>query len=274
VEPTVTFAAADALTLGELTPLVNRAYEAYFVPLSYDVAHIAWHLTRSDIERSKSVVGYVDGQPFGVSLAGVRGKRAWIGGFGIAVEHRRKGLAIRLMAEQIARLRAAGIAEVGLEVIEQNPARELYRRCGFAETRELLVFGGAAKGEAAELQDVSTAELCRAHSRLHAEPPAWRRQVPTLVNDVEAGADPLALRRDGKIVAFAVVEPKQDRLWVHDAAAADVQAAGLLLGGLAARWPGLDLRLIDEPPGTPLAQAALAAGMTVGLKQVEMTARL
>src|SRR6478735_6114153 len=92
VESTVTFQAADGMTLGELTPLVNRAYEAYFVPVAYDVPYIAWHLTRSDIERSKSVIGLLDGEPFGVSLAGIRGKRAWIGGFGITVEHRRKGL--------------------------------------------------------------------------------------------------------------------------------------------------------------------------------------
>jgi len=273
LQPAVTFAAASHFTLGELVPLWNRAYEAYFVPLSFDIAQLAWHLTRSDIEPSKSVVGFVDGEPFGLSLAGIRGERAWIGGFGIALEQRRKGLATLLMREHLLRLRAAGLTEVWLEVIDTNPAREVYRRCGFAETRELLAFGGHVAPAEAELEEIDADELVRTHARLHAAPPSWRRQAETLVHDVEAGADPLALRRGGAIAAFAVAEPRGDRLALHDAAAADADAGAVLLAALAARWPGLRLRLIDEPEGTAFAEAAQAAGLVTDLKQWEMVAR-
>ena len=274
MEPAVTFAAASHFTLGELVPLWNRSYEAYFVPLTFDAAQLAWHLTRSDVELVSSVVGFADGGPFGLSLAGVRGGRAWIGGFGIAMEHRRKGLATILMAEHLSRLRARGLGDVRLEVIQANPAREVYRRCGFAETRELLAFGGHPVSAHAELEDVDVNDLVRAHSRLHRATPVWRRQAETLVHDIEAGAEPLALRRGGEIAAFAVVEPRTDRLSIHDAAAADAGSAGALLGALAARFPGLRLRLIDEPGDTPIADAAAAAGLSVDLKQVEMIARL
>ncbi len=67
-----------------------------------------------------------------------------------------------------------------------------------------------------------------------------------------------------------MVEPKGQRLSLHDAAAADAEAGRALLGALAARRPGLSLRLIDEPPGTPIAEAAAAAGLSVDLKQWEM----
>ena len=270
MEPTVTFTAADSFTLGDLAPLWNRGYEAYSVPLVLDVAQLGWHITRSDIARSQSVVGLVDGAPFGLSLAAMRGTSAWIGGFGIAMEHRRKGLAMRLMAEQLTRLRKAGMRQVRLEVIDANPAREVYRRNGFAEIRELQAWAGVPRGEAAALEEIATDELARAHPRLHGQAPSWRRQLPTLLHDVEAGSNVLALRRGGAVAAFAVAEPRGERLMVHDAAAADAEAGRGLLAGLGRRWPGLKVRLVDEPATSPLAEAARASGLATDLTQVEM----
>ncbi len=192
MEPAVTFAAASHFTLGELAPLWTRAYEGYFVPLAFDVAQLAWHVTRSDVELAKSVVGFVDGEPFGLSLAGIRGGRAWIGGFGVALEYRRRGLAGRLMSEHLSRLAEAGVAETWLEVIDVNPAREVYRRCGFTETRELLAFVGQAAPGADGLAEIGPDELAQAHARLHPAAPAWRRQIETLLHDVESGAEALA----------------------------------------------------------------------------------
>lgn len=274
MQPNLTFAAANTITLGELTPLWNRAYEAYVVPLVFDVPQLAWHITRADIDRSKSVIGLLDGKSFGLSLAGIRGDRAWIGGFGIALEHRRKGLASRLMAEHLSRLRAAGVREVSLEVIDINPAGEVYRRCGFAQTRELVAFAGPAQPGPDELVELGAEELAEVHARLHGAPPTWRRQAETLVNDIEAGADALALRRSGEVAAFAVAQPSGGRLNLLDAAATEPESATALLGALAAKWPGHDLRLIDEPPGTPMAQAAERLRFSVLLKQVEMVSSL
>ena len=71
--------------------------------------------------------------------------------------------------------------------------------------------------------------------------------------------------------AYALVQDQAgQRLFVFDAAAADEAAARRLLGALARRWPGLPLRLVDEPAGSPLALACEAAGLANPLNQVEM----
>lgn len=265
------FEAADRLGAEALAALWTDAYAGYFVPLAFTPAMLAAHVRRSGLDLSRSLVGRVDGEPFGLSLAGFRGQVAWIGGFGVVAARRRQGLAGRLMAEHLGRLDAAGAAETRLEVIVQNPAREVYRAAGFAETRRLTSWTGAPRrGAPVALGELSVAELAEAHGRLHASPPAWRRGLPTLRADLADGAAALGVRRDGRVRAYAVAAPTPDRLNLSDAAAEDVAAAAALLAGLAARWPGLPLRLIDEPAGTPLGQALRAAGLEVLLEQAEM----
>src|SRR3569623_885049 len=108
-DPVVRFEPASALSPAELTVLWNRAYESYFVPLVFTEAILSHHLRRSGVELDRSLIGRIDGELFGLSLVAIRGERAWIGGFGVAVEHRRKGLASRIMSEHVMRFALAGI---------------------------------------------------------------------------------------------------------------------------------------------------------------------
>lgn len=261
--------AAD-LSPPDLLALWNAAYGGYLVPLTFDQAMLDRHIRRGGLDLRKAVVGAIDGEAFGLSLAAYRDRRAWIGGFGIAEAFRRRGLATRLMQAHLERLDDEGVAEVWLEVIDVNPAREVYRRCGFNEVRELLVLDGVplpGAGGVDHGETLSTLALAERHAALNPVRPSWRRDMPTLIDGLTVeGATALGV--DG---GYAVALVQGERLAVLDAAAADPSSAARLLGALVARWPGRALRLIDEAPDSPLARVWLEAGLTVPLRQVEMT---
>ena len=263
----VTLTPAAALPFAELVEVWNAAYAGYFVPLNFDEAMLARHIRRSGIDLERSVVGEIEGRRFGLSMAALRVSRAWIGGFGVAPEHRRRGLATRLMQAHLERI-GRDAAEVWLEVIAENPAREVYRRCGFAETRELLMFEGEpAAGEAWRNLDADT--LRALHARLNPVRPTWRRDWPSVEDGLAEGAVAIG---PGTGEAYAVVLPGE-RLAMLDAGAADEAAGRALFAAVAARWPRRPLRLVDEPVGSPLARAAEACGLTIGLRQFEMLRR-
>lgn len=265
-----TLRSAADLSLSELTALWNAAYEGYLVPLTFDEALVARHVRRSGIDLARSAVGLVDGAPFGLSLAAFREDRAWIGGFGVAAPFRRRGLATALLAAHLAQIDAAGVSETWLEVIDANPAREVYRRCRFSETRELLLLEGAPAAGDDDAAPLPPARLAEAHAALNPVRPSWRRDLPTLLDGVAEGAVALGVDRNGEVRAYALAFEHGGRLVLFDAAAADAEAGAALFGSLGRRWPGLPIRLVDEPAGTPLACAAEAAGLAVGLRQVEM----
>lgn len=256
---------AHDLPFPELLDLWNAAYAGYLVPLTFDEAMLRRHIRRSGLDLSRSVVGLVDGRPFGPSLAAFRGRRAWIGGFGVAEPFRRRGLATQLMEAHLARLAEQGVDEVWLEVIDANPAREVYRRCGFAETRTLRMFEGVAPaGDPG--RDLAAAELAARHAALNRTRPAWRRDLPTLMDAVEVEGAAFVGVEGG----YAVAGLQGERLFVFDAAAADAGAGIRLLEALGARWPGTILRLVDEPEATPFSLACSAAGFANPLTQIEM----
>ncbi|MBS0295321.1 MAG: GNAT family N-acetyltransferase [Proteobacteria bacterium] len=262
---------ASDLSISDLAAVWREAYAGYFVPLQFDEAQLARHVRWSGIDLVLSVVGFEGDEPFGLSLAARARDEAWIGGFGVAPDFRRMGLATRLMQAHVERLDAAGVASTRLEVIDVNPAIEVYRRAGFGETRELQVWEGVLAGDGEPGVAMSRAELAEAHARLHSAEPSWRRgfgRLCAILDDTEAR--PIGIARDGRIVAFAVVLDLPDRFGLFDAAAED-EAAGLsLLSALAAVRAEAQMRVVDEPDDTPLALALKAAGFKRTIRQFEM----
>ena len=94
---------ADQFAMSDLAAVWRAAYEGYVVPLPFDAEQLARHILWTGIDLSLSLVGLMDGEPFGLSLAARDGDEAWIGGFGVGVPHRRQGLATQLIAAQAQR---------------------------------------------------------------------------------------------------------------------------------------------------------------------------
>ena len=258
----------------ELTPLWNRSYEDYFVPIAFDRAMFERHVRRAQADLGLSRVIVADGEACGLSLVGRRGPRAYLAGFGIASAQRRRGLAKQLIEAQLRDLSAAGIAQVQLEVIEQNPARQLYQHAGFVETRTLEVLEGSFEPRA---DAASTAPDADALAALHAacaavSRPTWRREWPTVQGALaHDGAAALGAPTGGYAILLPPALPLHMLL---DAAAPDEASAHALLDALAQARPGARWRLVDEPEGSPLRRAMAARGATVVIRQIEMTVTL
>ncbi len=137
----------------------NAAYDGYFVPMRRTAEDLRAHVRVGSIDLRRSIVWLEDDRPVALSLLGVRpagtpaaavssdadgaaGSRGWVGGFGVAPSHRGRGLAGPLIEEQLVVARSTGVRHVVLEVLEQNWARRVYERAGFAITRRLLVLTG------------------------------------------------------------------------------------------------------------------------------------
>jgi hypothetical protein len=158
-------------------------------------------------------------------------------------------------------------------VISQNPAREVYRRAGFAERGgPLLVLGGTPQPASSAMGvELDMPTLQEAHGRIaHRAPMTWRRELATLEDDLRHGAQAFGVLSEGRVSAFAVVQEMSAQTALLDAAAADAEAGHALLHALAVRRPGRTLRLVDEPADSPLAQSMREAGFTGALTQVEM----
>lgn len=280
----LTVVPASTLGAAELTALWNRAYEGYFVPIAFDEPRMARHLRRGAVDLALSRVIVAGGERCGISLVGRRGHRdngghrAYLAGFGIGSAHRRQGLARQLIDAQVEALSQAGVSRAFLEVIEQNPARTLYRQAGFAQLRtlEVLEWGTEARWPV-PAETLSAASLAAVHAACSALcRPTWRRELPTVQDAVEReGAVALGVRQGASVSAFAVLPRPEDPQGVLlDAAALDEDAAHRLLDLLATARPGVRWRLVDEPPESPLCRAATARGATTVIRQIEMALTL
>lgn len=271
--PEIRIVPANRFTHGELTALWNRAYEGYFVPIHFTEALFERHLRRADADLSLSRVLAIADAIHGISLVGRRQDRAYLAGFGIASTQRGRGLAKALLGAQRSVLVDAGLRELVLEVIEQNPARVLYRNGGFSELRPLAVLegvlapGGATAGIVLDTAALASAHaLCNAHAR-----PTWRREIQTVRGAlVTEGAVALGVRRGGDVVGYAVYLEGGSHNALLDAGALDESAASDLLDALACAQLDVTWRLVDEPLDSVLFRAATARGLTTGIRQVEM----
>jgi ribosomal protein S18 acetylase RimI-like enzyme len=262
---------ASDLAVADLAAVWRQAYDGYFVPLQFDEMQLARHIRWSGLDLSLSLVAFEGEAPLGLSLAAHAHGRAWIGGFGIAPAFRRQGWATRLMQAHAERLDAAGISDARLEVIDINPAIEVYRRSGFQVVRELLVW----EGDLGEVGSAGIAlardDLARVHARLHRTEPSWRRGLKRLFNILDDGeTQVIGVERAGQVTAFAVILDQPERFGLFDAACADQAAGQALLAALAAIRPGARVRVVDEADDTPLARALQAAGFERTIRQFEM----
>src|SRR5690349_4225367 len=92
---------ADAAP-GEGAAAMNRVFQNYLVPMNFTPEQLNLHVAYNDVDLGISPIWLDDeGNVIAAALLGVRGKRAWIGGFGIAPEYRGQGYAKRLLEHVI-----------------------------------------------------------------------------------------------------------------------------------------------------------------------------
>src|SRR5829696_8107769 len=136
----VTFAPAAAYTLDALGDIFTRSFENYFYPRTTTAATLSARVRIEQIDLYRSLVMQVGDDLAGIALLGLRGDRAWCGGFGVMLPFRGRGLAHALATAMLEQARQAGARGCGLEVLTRNQrALNTYARAGFQPLRDLQV---------------------------------------------------------------------------------------------------------------------------------------
>jgi RimJ/RimL family protein N-acetyltransferase len=182
----VTFSPASDFTMAELADIFNKGYEAYFTTFNFDAARMQNHIESHDIVMSASrVARQEDGTPVGVALLGKRDQRGWVGGVGIYLPERGKGIGKQLMTELIESARQENIRDLYLEVLTQNAnAHALYVKLGFQQTRRVVVIHlnelETVDVSAENIQPIELDEALILRDRWQTPPNTWQYAPETL----------------------------------------------------------------------------------------------
>jgi GNAT superfamily N-acetyltransferase len=292
----VTFAPAASYTLDALGDIFTRSFEDYFYPGTTTAAILSARMRTEQIDLQRSLVMRVGNDLAGIALLGLRGDRAWCGGFGVLLPFRGRGLAHELVAAMLDQARQASARGCGLEVLTRNQrAIKTYARAGFQPQRDLQVLewhqpqapvqdgidienegiGRHAdrqsnQPDAGKLQSViaylDPAVLLAHFMPLHPAPAAWQRDLPALL--VRSGMLGLALRDGDQPRAYALLTPTPDGARIEDVGAVDAEQAATLLTALQVRYARLIS--VNEPADSPLTPAFEASGFIEADRQHEM----
>jgi GNAT superfamily N-acetyltransferase len=297
------FVSASSVSLEEYAAAFTSAFQGYQFPVAVDAAWLARRARIEQHDLQQSFLVYDGDAIVAVSGMAIRGYAGWVCGFGVIPERRRRGLGREMMRALFERARACGLRRLSLEVLVRNtPARRLYEGAGMHVSRDLLMLDRAApqpipdnaaaskvaapaglkkavpglKNAGAELKkavpglkEAATAELLGHFARLHAEPPAWQRDLPCLLAGRTRG---LYLGPRARPRAYALLSEWTDGTYLSDLAASDAASADELCGALA----GLagTLKVLNESEHSLFVGPLLERGFVETERQHEMVMSL
>ncbi|HJQ32097.1 MAG TPA: GNAT family N-acetyltransferase [Pyrinomonadaceae bacterium] len=281
----MSFVPAATVSLEAYAAAFTSAFQGYFHPVAHDAVTLARRVRFEHYDLANSLLALDGGQVAGIAALAVRGERGWCAGLGVVPELRGRGLGGRLMSALLERARAAGLRQLSLEVLTVNvAARRLYEKAGMRVTRDLLVLerrdrrvseaaprtSVEAPPRATAPREAPAAELLAHFARLHPEPPAWQRELASLLAADLRGLYVGGRRRPR---AYALLGYGRDGItYVSDLAAADEHGARELCAALDTA-PG-PLKVINEPEQSPFAAPLLEHGFAEVARQHEMTIEL
>jgi GNAT superfamily N-acetyltransferase len=277
--PKLAFHSADRDTSEKLSALIKRAYADYAVPMQVDAAGFEAMVAAYDIDLHASRVGALGGEPIAIALLGVRERRGWIGGLGVAPERRNQGVGRATLEATIKTVRRLKLRALDLEVLTDNlPAIHLYEALGFRRRRTLDVWmrDSDATFPMPPRENVGSLEVapCLAvFDDLHVASPPWQRDLPTL-RRMAATLHALGITDAERIAAYVLYRMDGARVSILDAAAAPghrTAAIESVLRVLIRDRAGSPIRLANLPQDDPVSSVMHLIGARVAMQQYEMT---
>jgi GNAT superfamily N-acetyltransferase len=283
------FVPAASVSLEEYAAAVTSVFRGYQFPMVLDVAILARKVRLEQHDLEHSLVAYDGGEMVGAAVLALRADAGWVGGFGIVPEQRGRGRGRELMSALLEQARACGLRRLSLEVLVRNAAaRRLYESAGMHVVRDLLILERAASSgveadarddslkveemnsfkveETNSLKEAAPFELLTHFARLHIEPPAWQRNLPTLLIGNLRG---LYLGERERPRAYALLGTGQDGTqYVSDLAAAEAEDAAALCASL--KGVAGALKIVNEPEHSLFTAPLLANGFVETERQHEM----
>lgn len=132
---------ASNYTFDELADIYNQTRIDYIVPMPMNGRRMQDYVTNYDVNLDGSIIATDEaGNPLGIGMLGLRDNRTWITRLGVLPNKREHRVGSFLMTNLIENSQRINAKTVQLEVIVGNdPARRMFEKYGFRETRELLV---------------------------------------------------------------------------------------------------------------------------------------
>lgn len=265
---------AASVSLEELAAAFNAAFAEYFFPITLTTEQLSMRVRLEQLDIFRSLLAYDADRLVGMALIGLRREVAWVGGFGITLEYRGRGRAHELMTALVEEARSLQARTLTLEVLSQNSAAiRLYERAGMSCARELIIYernldAASPSRSVTQLDEAPAAELLQHFQRLHLQPPAWQRDLPSLL--AMDGLQGLYLGEREMPRAYALLrEGPNEKRYIVDLAARHMEDAYALCAGLAAQVKG-SLRIINEPESSIFCEALAAQGFVQTASQHEM----
>jgi ribosomal protein S18 acetylase RimI-like enzyme len=261
-----------------LTAAFNDAFSDYDIPANYPVEYLRNLVNRRGFRPDLAVGAFDAGRLVGFVFNCLDGDDAYNSGTGVAISHRRQGIARQLMQRSIETLPAK---RYWLEVIETNHrAYALYRDLGFEEPRRLQSWKyenvGRASARPAPPDGLKPVlrELANVHLRDY-EPffdmrPSWQNTI----RSIERAREPYVAIGDES--AIVVLFPSNgDIPMLAVAPGARHQGLGRALLDLAARRAAKPLRIMNiEDEAHGINAFIEHAGATRFVRQIEMVRAL
>lgn len=251
--------------VGEGASALNRVFERYLVPITFSSEQLHLHMSYNDVDAGASPIWYDDeGNVLAAALLAIRGKRGWIGGFGVAPEHRGRGYAAELLRALVQTAGNRGLESIQLEVLADNlPAIQTYRSGGFEITRTLRSFERLVEDgrKPPNFVNVPPDEFIEMPDTVV---PCWQRERATLRN----GAVSTGIT-DAR-GTYGLYRFNSQAAQVLKLAAADAQSLDALSSAIAAGREFQSILVLNEPDESPVAAYAKTARWNEPFTQYEM----
>ncbi len=271
-----TFTDALGCSMAQLGEMDNQSFREYYFPVQNTPLIMARFAQQNSVDLGGTVI-MRDGETFvGISMLATRGKRGYIGGFGIVPEYRGKCAGKAMMAQQLAVARAQGLTRLQLEVLAQNTrAQRLYENYGFVAHRDVV---GLKSSLAAIPNHKTTARLAPTEPEyimdwlLQGQQPAWSRERASLL---VMGGEALVISRPGGATGAMLYQRREDHIQVLAVALIDRTSANdfaFMLRHAAGDLPSVGIH--NEPDNSVLYQVCKDMGFEEEYRQHEMTIEL
>jgi len=250
---------------GEGAAALNRVFERYLVPINFSSEQLHLQMTYNDVDANASPLWYDDeGNVLAAALLAIRGKRGWIGGFGVAPEYRGRGYASELLKTLTQTASERGLESIQMEVLVDNvPAIQAYRKAGYEIVRTLQSFERTFEDaeKPAGFVNASPDEFIGAPD---AVTPCWQRERATLRNGAVSTAITDARGTYG-LYRYNAQTAQLFKLSVPSAASLDTLAQAI-----AAGRQFQSILILNEPAESPIAAYAKTARWNEPFMQYEM----
>jgi ribosomal protein S18 acetylase RimI-like enzyme len=247
---------------------LDSVFARYVVPISFSEPQYAAHVAVNDIDLAASPIWYDGDDVVAAAVLGVRGRRGWLGGFGLVPDYRGRGLARELLADVLDRAWSLDLESIALEVLGQNPAaRQTYVTGGFTRTRRLLIYEIDPATMHVDEPDAPYADAERFIDILTDSEPCWQLESASLRRL------PTQLHAVGTMDAFCIFQHHGKIAALVKAHAPTAEELAWLVASIVAQTGAERLSMFGVPEESQIAAGARVLGWSVAHVADEMQLR-